>query len=134
MLGDGPDSGLFRRYCEELLVGLLMKWLVDRETAAAVAADVLQRGEAVAALDAEYLATLFAPFTEEAFDHTPADAPVWLKAATTLVVRNSKLEELHMAGVVNESGIQGLTEYAVAPLSHLLAARRREPARPSAAG
>ena len=44
-----------------------------------------------------------------------------------MVVRNSLLEEAHSHGPVEAGGIEGITTMAAAPLSHFLAARRRDP-------
>ena len=44
-----------------------------------------------------------------------------------MVVRSSLLEEAHAHGPVEAGGIQGITTLAAAPLSHFLAARRRNP-------
>jgi hypothetical protein len=55
-----------------------------------------------------------------------------MKAFTTLVVRNSYLEELHANGPVNSEDIKVVTTLASGPLSQLLAARRRRPLAPDA--
>ena len=44
-----------------------------------------------------------------------------------MVVRSSLLEEAHAHGPVEAGGIQAITTLAAAPLSHFLAARRRNP-------
>jgi len=49
-----------------------------------------------------------------------------MKAKVTVVVRNSLPEEAHNNGPL-KSGIIAITQYAAAPLSHFLAARRRNP-------
>lgn len=103
-----------------------MGFEVPDNTAQDVARDVLARAEAIASLEQEQIEILAAPFIEETFDHEP-DAPLWLKAATTVVVRNSRLEELHANGPVNTGGIRVITTYALAPLSHLIGARHRNP-------
>ncbi|MEU8086943.1 hypothetical protein AB0B57_25425 [Micromonospora sp. NPDC049101] len=69
---------------------------------------------------------LIAPFVEEVFDHKPLASPLDLKAKVTLVVRNSLIEQAHHDGPLDD-GIIPATEYAAGPLSHLLAARRRQP-------
>lgn len=56
--------------------------------------------------------------------HEPDEAPAWMKAITTLVIRNSQLEDLHANGPVNAGGITAVTTYGLGPLSHLIAARR----------
>ncbi|WP_433205348.1 hypothetical protein ACQP00_37650 [Dactylosporangium sp. CS-047395] len=60
------------------------------------------------------------------FDHKPLDASLEIKAKVTIVVRNSLLEQSHHDGPL-ASGIIAVTEQVAGPLSHFLAARRREP-------
>ena len=116
------------RFCQELLPGLLIEVCkVSAPDAAAVASDIRLRAEAVAHLDQATRETLAAPFFEDSSAYDPADASPWMKALTTLVVRNSLLEELHSNGPVETGGIISITTYALAPLSHLFGARRREP-------
>jgi hypothetical protein len=50
-----------------------------------------------------------------------------MKAITTLVIRNSQLEDLHASGPVNAGGITAITTSGLGPLSHLIAAGRRNP-------
>ncbi len=122
-----PDPTLISEFCHQLLPALLSEGCeVPDNTAQDVARDVLARAEAIASLEQEQIEILAAPFIEETFDHEP-DAPLWLKAATTVVVRNSRLEELHANGPVNTGGIRVITTYALAPLSHLIGARHRNP-------
>jgi hypothetical protein len=116
------------KYCHEVLPDLLTSaGEVDEELAQRIGVDVLQRAEALATLSTRDQDVLTAPFIEEVFDHKPLDSPLDLKAKVTLVVRNSLLEQAHHDGPLDSSGIITLTEYAAAPLSHFLAARRREP-------
>lgn len=123
-----PDPTLMSEFCHQLLPALLTEGCeVPDNAAQEVARDVLARAEAIASLEQEHIEILAAPFTEETFDHEPDDAPLWLKAATTVVVRNSRLEELHASGPVNTGGIRVITTYALGPLSHLIAARHRSP-------
>ena len=127
-MSNDPDPRRMDRFCEELLPGMLIEvGKVSAPDAAAVASDVRLRAEAVAHLDQATREILAAPFFEDSFTHDPADASPWMKALTTLVVRNSRLEELHSNGPVESGGVKGITTYALAPLSHLFAARRREP-------
>jgi hypothetical protein len=63
------------------------------------------------------------PFIEEVFDHEPPEATLEMKAAVTVVVRNSLLEEAHTNGPLETGGILAVTTAATAPLSHLLAGR-----------
>lgn len=122
-----PDPTHMIKYCDELLPDLLTSACeVDEDLARRVGADVLQRAEALATLPTRDQDVLIAPFVEEVFDHKPLGSPLDLKAKVTLVVRNSLLEQAHHDGPL-DSGIVTITEYAAAPLSHFLAARRREP-------
>jgi hypothetical protein len=83
--------------------------------------------EAAARLDVSSREILAAPFLEESFSHDPYEAPAWTKAITTLLIRNSQLEDLHANGPVTAGGITAVTTYGLGPLSHLIAARRRHP-------
>ena len=122
-----PDPNHVIKYCGEVLPDLLTTAChVDAELAERIGADVLQRAEALATLPTRDQDALIAPFVEEVFDHKPLDSPLDLKAKVTLVVRNSLLEQAHHDGSL-DSGILTITEYAAAPLSHFLAARRRQP-------
>ena len=125
---DGPDPGHMARFCHEILPGMLVEACgVAAPDASRVADDVMLRAEALARLDRASCEILAAPFFEESFCHDPAEAPPWMKAITTLVVRNSQLEDLHANGPVTTGGITGVTTYALGPLSHLIAARRQHP-------
>jgi hypothetical protein len=99
---------------------------VNASDAALVAEDISLRAEAAARIDAADLETMAAPFYEESFTHDPDDAPPWLKAITTLVIRNSQLEEMHANGPVDD-GLITITTYGAGPLSHLISAQRRSP-------
>jgi hypothetical protein len=122
-----PDPSHMIRYCDEVLPDLLTSACeVDEDLARRIGVDVLQRAEALATLSTRHQDVLIAPFVEEVFDHEPLDSPLELKAKVTLVVRNSLLEQAHHDGPL-DSGIVPLTKYAAGPLSHFLAARRREP-------
>jgi hypothetical protein len=123
-----PDPRLMARFCREILPEILTGACgVAAPDARLVAEDVLCRAEAAARLDRDGCEILAAPFFEESFSHEPDGAPAWMKAITTLVIRNSRLEELHASGPVNAGGITALTTSGLGPLSHLLAARRRRP-------
>lgn len=124
-MSDGPDPDQMNRFCGEIVPGMLIQCGVDEQEAGRVAADIRLRAEAATHLNQERLEILAAPFFEESFDHQPTDAPQWLKAITTLVVRNSLLEEVHAHGPVNSGGIQAITTFGLGPLSHLIAAARR---------
>jgi len=116
------------RFCHEILPEMLVEACgATAPEAGLVADDILLRAEAVARLDRASCEILAGPFFEESFSHEPDEAPAWLKATTTLVIRNSQLEELHANGPVNAGGITAVTTYGLGPLSHLIAARRRRP-------
>lgn len=122
-----PDPAHMVKYCDQVLPDLLTSACdVDPDLARRIGADVLRRAEALATLPQRQQDVLIAPFVEEVFDHEPVDSPLDLKAKVTLVVRNSLLEQAHHDGPL-ASGIVAVTQYATAPLSHLLAARHRQP-------
>ncbi|RKS78653.1 hypothetical protein BZB76_0072 [Actinomadura pelletieri DSM 43383] len=124
-----PDPQHMTTFCREVVPEFLQEVCqVQTAEAQAICDDILGRAEAFAALDQRSQQdVLITPFIEEVFDHEPLDAPLELKAAVTVVVRNSKLEEVHVQHLVNADGLRALTRMAAGPLSHLLAARRRDP-------
>jgi hypothetical protein len=125
---DDPDPRLMARFCRELLPEMLTGACgVAAPEARLVAEDVLCRAEAAARLDRDSREILAAPFFEESFSHEPDGASAWMKAITTLVIRNSRLEDLHAGGPVNDGGITAITASGLGPLSHLIAARWRRP-------
>jgi hypothetical protein len=131
-----PEPTLMTKFCCEVVPAMLHDVCqVEAAEAKAVGAEILARANAFAALDQHSQDVITSPFVEEVFDHEPADAPLTLTAAVAVVARNSGLEDLHSRGVVEDGGLRAITEMAAAPLSHLLAARRRqsEPA-PSESG
>jgi hypothetical protein len=95
--------------------------------AAQIGQDILARAESYAMLDDTARDVLIAPFAEEIARYEPASSSLVLKGAVAVVVRSSLLEEAHAHGPVEAGGIQGITSMAAAPLSHFLAARRRNP-------
>jgi hypothetical protein len=110
------------RFCDEVLPDMLGEVCgVARQESEAVARDILTRARAMARLDRDTQRLLAAPFFEESCFHDPREASSWLKAITTVVVRNSLLEAQHASGQVNQGGIRAITTTAAAPLSHLLA-------------
>lgn len=127
-MADNPDPGHMVQFCHEILPGMLVEACkVSPPDARLVADDVMLRAEAVGRLDPASREILAAPFYEESFSHEPDEAPAWLKAITTLVIRNSQLEEAHANGPVATGGITAVTKYGLGPLSHLIAARQRVP-------
>lgn len=122
-----PDPNHMVEYCDDILPKILIDVCgVDADLAHNIAADVMNRAEALATMPPRAQDILIAPFVEEVFDHKPLGTSLDLKAKVTLVVRNSILENAHHDGPV-DSGIVSITEYATGPLSHFLAARRRNP-------
>ena len=122
-----PDPNLMIEYCRVVLPGMLTDGCnVQPDLAGLIGEDVLARADAFAALPHVDQEVLVAPFVEEVFDHEPHDVSPGLKAKVTIVVRNSLLEQAHHDGPL-DSGIMAVTKYAAGPLSHLLAARRRDP-------
>lgn len=124
---DEPDAALFAKFCHEILPGMLEICEVPAPNVALVAEDISLRAESVARMDRASREILAAPFYEESIAHKPDEAPAWLKAITTLVIRNSQLEEMHANGPVTGRDLVPITQFGLAPLSHLLAARRRQP-------
>jgi hypothetical protein len=125
---DAPDPRHMAQFCREFLPEMLTGACgVAAPDARLAADDVLCRAEAAARLDRDSCEILAAPFFEESFSHEPDEAPAWMKAITTLVIRNSRLEELHASGPLKAGGITAITTSGLGPLSHLIAARRRRP-------
>jgi hypothetical protein len=124
---DEPDPAHFAQFCTEILRGMLEVCEVSAPDAALVAEDVSLRAEAIARMDPARREILAAPFYEESFTHEPDEAPAWLKAITTLAIRNSQLEAMHANGGPVTGGITSMTKYGLGPLSHLIAARQRSP-------
>ena len=125
---DKPDPGHFERFCHVAVPDLLTEVChVSTELAARIGEDILVRAESYAMLDDKSRDVLIAPFAEEIARYEPADSSLMLKGAVAVVVRSSLLEEAHAHGPVEAGGIQGITTLAAAPLSHFLAACRRNP-------
>ena len=126
MASTEPDATLMMRYCDEVLLPMLTEGCgVDTALAAVISADVLTRARLFAALPDCVRDVLMTPFIEEVFDHDPPEVALEMKAAVTVVVRNSLLEEAHADGPLKSGGIRVITTAACAPLSHVLAAGRR---------
>lgn len=123
-----PDPRHFERFCRVIVPGVLTDaCYVDQDLATRVGEDILARAESYAALDDPARDVLISPFAEEVAGYEPANSPLELKGAVAVVVRSSLLEEAHSHGPVEAGGIEGITTMAAAPLSHFLAARRRNP-------
>jgi hypothetical protein len=121
---EAPDSRHWLEFGRDFLPGILVDVCkATDDEAITVADDVMLRAEAVARMDRDTREILAAPSYEESYEYDPADAPPWLKAVTTLVIRNSQLEELHVKGLIEQGTIAAITKYGTGPLSHFLAAR-----------
>ncbi len=115
-------------FCRQELPQLLVNDCgLTSDRAAAIGQDILNRAEAFASYDEPTRDVLIAPFIEEAAWHDPRNAALELRAAVTVVVRNSLLEEAHVDRAVKAEHIRLITTAAAGPLSHLLASRRRTP-------
>jgi hypothetical protein len=123
-----PDPGHFERFCNVVVPDLLTDVChVTTGLAAQIGEDILARAESYAMLDDTARDVLIAPFAEEIARYEPTSSSLVLKGAVAVVVRSSLLEDAHSHGPVEAGGIQGITTMAAAPLSHFLAARRRNP-------
>lgn len=118
-----PDPNAMAQFCGTVIPDVLHEVCdMGKDAARVIAGDILQRADAFARLDRDTQRMLGAPFLEEVAAYSPPEASLDLKAAVTVVVRNSHLEAAHADGPVNANGIRALTTYAAGPLSHLLAA------------
>ena len=95
-----PNPTLMVKYCDDILPSMLADGCaVEADLASEIAADVMQRAEALATLSGRAQDIVIAPFVEEMFDHKPLGAGLDLKAKVTVVVRNSALERAHHDGL-----------------------------------
>jgi hypothetical protein len=107
-MADEPDPRHMTHFCREILPAMLTDACgATSRDAHAVADDVMSRAEAAARLDSGSREVLSAPFFEESLNHEPDEAPAWMKAITTLVIRNSRLEDLHVNGPVSTGASPG---------------------------
>jgi hypothetical protein len=77
-----------------------------------VSVDILSRAQALSQVGAGYREVLAAPFVEESFHHRPRTVSAQVKALTTVVVRNSKLEDLHVHWDLEDAAVAALTTTA----------------------
>jgi hypothetical protein len=118
---DTLDPRHWLKFCRDFLPGILVDVCkATDDEATMVADDVMLRAAAVARMDRKTQEILAAPAYEESYEYDPVDAPPWLKALTTLVIRNSQLEELHTKGLIEQGSIAAITKYGLGPLSHFL--------------
>ena len=102
-------------FCRSFAPGLLDEWGAP-EVAARLAQDLIARASSFAESGPAARAVLRAPFLEEVTGYEPVGAPAELLATVCVIVRCSVLEEAHVAGVLHDDGIEGLTSTATAPL------------------
>jgi hypothetical protein len=120
---DTLDPRHWLKFCRDFLPGILVDVCkATDDEAAMVADDVMLRAAVAARMDRKTQEILATPAYEESYEYDPADAPPWLKALTTLVIRNSQLEELHTKGLIEQGSIAAITKYGIGPLSHFLTA------------
>lgn len=125
-MSDAPDPELFVNFATDMVPTILVDVMnVDARQAAAIGADILTRGYAMAALTREERRTVAMPFYEETFYYEPEDSSDYQRAQVAVAVRNSALEPLHVHGILQDGGITAITSAALAPLSHLLGAADR---------
>jgi hypothetical protein len=72
------------------------------------------------------LGPLIAPYLEVANRHEPFELPVTQRALALVGVRNSKLEDLHLAGVIGQSDWRLLTQAAAHALTGIADAPTRD--------
>jgi len=112
-------------YCHTLVPAYLREHCgVDQTAADAIGRDIFARAEAFAALDHGMRRTLSAPFLEEVVTYQPEEASLELKAAVTVVVRNSLLETAHSSGALKAGGVKALTTHGAMVLARLLTDER----------
>lgn len=115
------DTEFVSRFCRTALPELLTRSGLTGDEAHTVVVDVIRRARMLAALPSAYADVLATPFLEEVSQHRPLAAPVWLRAAVVIAVRNSKLEDFHaLGGPVQATDIAAITEAATGPLGTLL--------------
>jgi hypothetical protein len=115
-----PEQTTMQTLCLVELPAVLRECGVDQAEADAIGADILARARAFAALDDAARNTLVAPFIEEVTNYEPRDVSPALRAAVTVVVRNSLLETVHAAGLVSGPELRIVTAAAARPLAELL--------------
>ncbi|MFE4632761.1 hypothetical protein ACFRJ1_05180 [Streptomyces sp. NPDC056773] len=115
------DAEFVSGFCRTTLPALLARAGLTDSQAHSVVVDVIRRARMLAALPSDYADVLATPFLEEVSQHRPLSAPVWLRAAVVVAVRNSKMEDFHAhGGPIDAADIADITEAAAAPLRSLL--------------
>ncbi len=115
------DPHSLTNYCRELVPTYLHEHCgLDRDEAEQIGRDIFVRAEAFATLDRGAQRTLSAPFLEEVVTYQPEEASLELKAAVTVVMRNSLLETVHAGGTLKAGGIKALTTHGAVILALVL--------------
>ena len=95
---------------------------LSKTQAKEIGEDILARANYLAALNVWQHRPLVAPFMEEVAGYDPRSAPWEHKAAVSVVVRSSLLEEAHVSGQVKADHLRALTTVAVQPVAGFIAA------------
>lgn len=93
--------------------------------ARAVGADIAARGRAFARCGTSSREVLITPFVEEAIHHRPWEAPLSVRAAVVVVVRNSLVEREHRLGHLDDTDVRAITKVMTELLHAFLAMRPR---------
>jgi hypothetical protein len=114
--GDVADA-----FVDDVLAVWLGAWGATKEQLRGPLQDVRNRLHALIARwdHPELLGPLMAPYLEVANRHEPFDLPVTSRALALIGVRNSELENLHLAGVIEQSDWRLLTQAAAHALNRI---------------
>jgi hypothetical protein len=104
-------------YLTETLPSLLAEAGIGSDEAAAIIADVEQRGRDYIRGGRASRRALRAPFLDDVAEFEPREAPIGCRADTAVVVRNSALEEVHAGGVVGDGQLVKITYLATGALN-----------------
>lgn len=114
-------------FCQDVVPTVLREACnVEDSLAESIGADIYRRAGAFADSDLHTRRVLTAPFIEDVVDFEPVEAPLDLRAATAVVLRNSLLEQAHANGDVNDGGIKVLTTLGARALSAYLRIDQRQ--------
>ncbi|MBL7494624.1 hypothetical protein I6A60_34740 [Frankia sp. AgB1.9] len=97
----------------------------DPGCAREVGADIASRGRAFARCGPSARDVLITPFVEEAIHHRPLDAPLSVRSAVVVVVRNSLVERDHALGHLADADIRAITKVMTELLHAFLVMRPR---------
>ncbi|WP_157489036.1 recombinase family protein [Pseudofrankia sp. DC12] len=101
----------------------------DPVCAREIGADIAARGRAFARCGPSARDVLITPFVEEAIHHRPAEAPLSVRSAVVVVVRNSLVEREHALGRLGDADVRSITKVMTELLHAFLVMqpRAREP-------